>query len=109
MSVEVKQQFSVRLEVEETFTVDEIWPDGDAPEKPTPLDVKQALFGRDDRSWLSGTRLLTRLEDIGLLNQLSARDIDVVDETAFVERMMQLKCKGEKEQAEHDQSKASED
>lgn len=36
-------KFRIRYEIEEELTVDEIWPDGDAPENPTADDVHKLL------------------------------------------------------------------
>lgn len=41
--------FSIEINLVESFTVDEIWPDGGAPESPTVEDVR-AVFLRDRRS-----------------------------------------------------------
>lgn len=84
-----KQQFSVDLSVGETFLVDDIWPDGGAPDNPTVDDVRRALF-YDGEKPLTGSRLLTRLEDIGVLDRLAVSDLTITDGTAFVERMLKL-------------------
>lgn len=91
---DVKRQFSIELEVEDTWFVEEIWPDGDAPENPTVEDVRRALLYNDGR-WLSGSALVQRLEDYGLLD-ISADDVRITDQTAFVERMARL-SKGSKD------------
>lgn len=38
-----KQQFEFSIDFSETFFVDEIWPDGDAPNNPTVEDVRKAI------------------------------------------------------------------
>lgn len=35
----MKKTFNITLKIESSLTVDEIWPDGDAPENPTKEDV----------------------------------------------------------------------
>lgn len=37
--VESRKTFSIELEFQENFTIEQIWPDGDAPESPTTQDV----------------------------------------------------------------------
>jgi hypothetical protein len=39
----MKLTFTIEINISESFTVDDIWPDGDAPENPTADDVR-ALF-----------------------------------------------------------------
>ena len=38
-----KKCFTLSFEIDETFTVDELWPDGDAPEDPTVDDVENLI------------------------------------------------------------------
>ena len=37
------KRFSITIEGEYDFTVEELWPDGDAPENPTAADVRQLI------------------------------------------------------------------
>lgn len=39
-----QRTFSIEINIAESFTVEEIWPDGDAPENPTVEDVKEVFF-----------------------------------------------------------------
>lgn len=55
------KKFELTITLSETLTVDEIWPDGDAPENPTALDVRKAFFG--DRPHRD---ILRRADDWGL-------------------------------------------
>jgi len=35
----IKKQFRISISIDETFSVEELWPDGNAPENPTVKDV----------------------------------------------------------------------
>lgn len=39
-----QKTFSIEINIAESFTVDEIWPDGGAPESPTVEDVREVFF-----------------------------------------------------------------
>ena len=39
----MSQRFVFELRIEDSLTIDEIWPDGDAPENPTAVDVLRQL------------------------------------------------------------------
>lgn len=83
----ITRTFTISLEVSESLTVDEIWPEGDAPENPTVEDVRRALFGSKHKS------VLTALEDWGLLSQLRQEEVTITDDTAWRERMEALRAK----------------
>ena len=40
----IKQTFCISILIEECMTVDEIWPDGNAPQNPTEEDVRKAFM-----------------------------------------------------------------
>lgn len=68
-----KKQFSIRFETEATLTVDEIWPDGDAPENPTAEDVR-AVFLESCRN-----DVLRGLEDWDLVDRYDDIQLDVIE------------------------------
>jgi hypothetical protein len=79
-----KKQFSIHIESDETFFVEEIWPDGDAPANPTVADVRKALFGHVNARHVDGV-----LDELGMLD-FSVDDVTITDQTAFVEQMEKL-------------------
>lgn len=87
-----KKQFSISIESDATFFVEEIWPDGDAPENPTADDVRKALFGEEMRHH----SVQQVLDELGMLDFVLA-DVTITDQTAFVERMEALAKRREEE------------
>lgn len=87
---DVKRQFSLSLDLDETYLIDEIWPDGGAPENPTVEDVRHALLHDSEGRPLTRYALIDQLQDIGLLD-ICVDDVTVIDQTAFIERMQRLK------------------
>ena len=71
----MKQQFEFTLDFSETFFVDEIWPDGDAPENPTVDDVRKAIKR-------------TRLYEWNMEPEIE--DLRIRDVTAQAERLEKL-------------------
>jgi len=45
MSEQVEQKFAVDIDGAVTLTVEEVWPDGDAPDNPTAEDVAKRMRG----------------------------------------------------------------
>lgn len=69
-----KKLFSFRFEIEETLSVKDIWPDGDAPENPTADDVRKVFMNSCRGNVIRG------MEDWGLLDSYSSEyDIDIVE------------------------------
>jgi hypothetical protein len=66
------KHFSFRIDIEEVLSVDDIWPDGDAPENPTVEDVQDKFKG----PYRGGT--VRNAQDWGLLDDLHV-EIDEVD------------------------------
>lgn len=89
----LKRTFTLTVEVSETLTYDEIWPDGDAPENPTTDDVLRAFYGEDYDIYTKATTcgIGYLLENWGL--EPRAHDLVVTDDRAFIERMERLKAK----------------
>lgn len=69
----MKQTFSLHIDIDETFTIEEIWPDGDAPVDPTVDDVKRALFG--ERAVEHDLTVGDKLRDLGL--EVRVGDVDL--------------------------------
>lgn len=65
--------FSIRFEVEESFSVKEIWPDGDAPENPTAEDVKKEFLRSCRRDIIQG------LEDWGMIDRYDQWSLDIIE------------------------------
>lgn len=85
-----KKQFSIDITISETLFVEEIWPDGNAPENPTVADVRAAMFGSETRvRKLSNVGVSQVLENWGLLD-IGVDDVIITDQTAFVEQMEKL-------------------
>lgn len=64
------QQFTIRIPSDFELTVEDIWPDGDAPENPTPEDVKKVIK--------EAGGIVTILRDWDLLDRT---DFEVLDTT----------------------------
>jgi hypothetical protein len=61
----VSKVFTVALHAEYTLTVDEVWPDGDAPENPTAEDVAKEMASYSNAS-TAYSRCRETLGDWGL-------------------------------------------
>lgn len=62
----MKTSFSISIAIEHSLEVDEVWPDGDAPDNPTAEDVKRALFRNKVNP--SASEVKRALEDWDLLD-----------------------------------------
>lgn len=74
-----QKTFSIRIPSDFDLTVDEIWPDGDAPENPTPEDVKKVI------EKCGG--ILTVIRDWDLLSNKDYEVKDVTLSTEVLERL----------------------
>ena len=45
----MKATFNFHIDIDVDLSIEEIWPDGDAPENPTVGDVKRAFYGGKDK------------------------------------------------------------
>lgn len=81
------RSFTLTIEVSESLSVAEIWPDGDAPDSPTIEDVRKAFLGDARRHSPIGHLL----SDWGL--EPTADDLIITDDTAFRESMASLEKK----------------
>ena len=67
----MQQTFSIHIDIDETLTVDEIWPDGDAPENPTADDVRVKLFGE------KGVKYDDLIGDIEMVGEVRVSDVRI--------------------------------
>lgn len=68
------KSFTIEIHMEESLTVDEIWPDGDAPENPTAEDVKKVFVKGHEYN------IHSRCADWGF--EISKDDVIITDENA---------------------------
>jgi hypothetical protein len=67
----MKPSFNFHIEIDCDLTLEDIWPDGDAPENPTVEDVKRVFYGGEKPSQWVAKRAC---EDWDLLHDL---DVDI--------------------------------
>ena len=81
----MKPTFTLSIQIDATLDYDEIWPDGDAPEKPTVDDVKEALLGPGWRDIRDHHYISDKLADWDIRPQLG--DLTITDDREWQERM----------------------
>ncbi len=71
MSESPRPSIAISISLDATLSIEDIWPDGDAPENPTAADVKTFMESCGTKRWV--------LDDWGLLDDVTVNAYSLLD------------------------------